>query len=74
VTARVKSGEGSPTELFDRLKREEAFARVDFGAALDPQQFVGRSPEQVEEFVGDHVDPVRARYSNALGKTAELHV
>lgn len=74
VTARVKSGEGSPAELFDRLKKADEFAKVDFGAALDPRQFVGRSPEQVEEFVGDHVAPIRERYASALGKTAELHV
>lgn len=76
VTARVKAGEGSPTELFDRLKADKsnAFAKVDFGAALDPRQFVGRSPEQVTEFVAEHVAPIRARYEGALGKTAELHV
>ena len=74
VTARVKSGEGSSTELFDRLKKEPAFARVDFGEVTDPRLFVGRSPEQVEEFVGEHVEPIRKRYANVLGKTADLHV
>ncbi len=74
VTARVKAGEGSPTELFDRLKNEPTFAKVDFGEATDPRQFVGRSPQQVEEFVAEHVEPIRARYQGMLGKTAELHV
>ncbi|HEY1188945.1 MAG TPA: adenylosuccinate lyase [Gemmata sp.] len=74
VTARVKAGEGSPAELFDRLKSAPGFEKVDFGAALDPRQFVGRSPEQVEEFVGEHVAPIRARYARVLGKTADLHV
>jgi adenylosuccinate lyase len=74
VTARVKAGEGSPVELFDRLKKEAAFAKVNFGEATDPRQFVGRSPQQVEEFVADHVEPIRNRYQSVLGKTAELHV
>ena len=74
VTARVKSGEGSAMELLERLRGEAAFAKVDFVAALDPRQFVGRSPQQVDEFIADHVAPIRARYSNVLGKTAELHV
>ncbi|MDY3557529.1 adenylosuccinate lyase [Gemmata sp. JC673] len=76
VTARVKSGEGSPAELFALLKadKSEAFKKVDFGAVTDPKLFVGRSPEQVEEFVGEHVAPIRARYASVLGKTAELHV
>jgi adenylosuccinate lyase len=74
VTARVKSGDGSPRELFDRLKGEAAFERVNFSAVLDPRQFVGRSPEQVEEFIAEHVEPVRTRYQHVLGKTAELNV
>jgi adenylosuccinate lyase len=74
VTARVKAGEGSPTELFDRLKEETAFGRVNFGEVLDPRQFVGRSPQQVEEFITEHVEPIRARYQKELGKTEELHV
>ncbi len=74
VTARVKSGEGSAAELLERLKGEAAFAKVDFGAALDPRHFVGRSPQQVEEFIPEYVAPIRARYEKVLGKTAELHV
>ena len=74
VTVRVKSGEGSATELLERLKGEAAFAKVDFGAALDPRHFVGRSPQQVEEFVTEYVEPIRARYEKVLGKSAELHV
>src|SRR5205823_7107668 len=61
-TARVKEGATSPTELFDRLRAEPAFATVDFEAVLDPRQFVGRAPEQVAEFVGEYVEPVRRRY------------
>src|SRR5262245_35546518 len=73
VTARVKSGEGSATELFDRLKKEPAFAKVDFGAALDPRQFVGRAPQQVEEFITDFVEPIRRRYPGGV-TGAELEV
>ena len=36
VTARVKEGTGSPTELFDRLKADPAFAKVDFAAVHRP--------------------------------------
>jgi len=74
VTDRVKAGTGSPTELFDRLKADPAFAKVDFAAVLDPHHFVGRAPQQVAEFLADHVEPVRKRYASALGMKAELHV
>jgi adenylosuccinate lyase len=74
VTAKVKEGAGTPTELFDRLKAEPAFARVDFEAVLDPRQFVGRAPEQTAEFVTEYVEPIRRRYVGVLGMRADLHV
>ncbi|MDB5307876.1 MAG: adenylosuccinate lyase [Gemmataceae bacterium] len=74
VTARVKDGTGSPIELFDRLKAEKAFGKVDFAAVLDPRGFVGRAPEQVAEFIAEHVEPIRKRYASALGMKAELSV
>ena len=40
------------------MKREPVFTKVDFGEVLDPRQFVGRSPQQVEEFIADHVEPI----------------
>jgi adenylosuccinate lyase len=74
VTKRIKDGEGVSTELFDRLKGEPAFAGVDFAAATDANLFVGRSPEQVTEFVEMEVEPIRRRYADQLGQRAELKV
>lgn len=74
VTAKVKEGTGTTAELLELLKREPAFAKVDFAAAQETRQFVGRSPEQVEEFVTDLVEPIRKRYAGVSGMTAELHV
>jgi adenylosuccinate lyase len=76
VTARVKSGEGTSAELLTRLRDAKEFQKIDFAAIAGqtPSEFVGRAPQQVEEFVAEHVEPVRKRYANVLGKTAELHV
>jgi adenylosuccinate lyase len=74
VTARIKDDVGSSTELFERLKAERTFAKVDFAAVLDPRGFVGRAPEQVTEFVAEHVEPIRKRYAGVLGMKAELGV
>ncbi|MCS6864270.1 MAG: adenylosuccinate lyase [Gemmataceae bacterium] len=74
VTAQVKAGQGSPTELFDRLRQEPVFRNVDFAAVLDPRQFIGRCPQQVEEFLEEYVAPIRKRYQNVLGQVAELPV
>jgi adenylosuccinate lyase len=74
VTARLKEGSGSPAELFELLKAEPAFAGVDFAAVLDPRQFVGRAPHQVEEYLREHLEPIRRRYLGKLGGRAELTV
>jgi adenylosuccinate lyase len=74
VTEKVKAGTGTAAELFDRLKADPAFAKVDFAAVLEPRGFVGRAPEQVAEFVADHVEPVRKRYANVLEMKAELEI
>ena len=29
---------------------------------MDPQQFVGRSPEQVDEFIAEVIEPIREAY------------
>lgn len=74
VTKRIKDGVGVSTELFDRLKKEPAFAKVDFAAATDASLFVGRSPEQVTEFVEMEVEPIRRRYADKMGQKTELKV
>ena len=74
VTARVKTGTGDASELFDLLRAEPTFAKVDFAAVTDPQLFVGRSAEQVDEFIASEVAPIRDRYANKLGQRSELKV
>jgi len=74
VTKRIKDGVGVSTELFDLLKEEPAFKGVDFAAVTDASQFVGRSPEQVTEFVEMEVEPIRRRYADKMGQKTELKV
>lgn len=52
VSTSVESG--APNDLLDRLARDPAFAKVDatrLRAELDPARYVGRAPEQVQEYV-----------------------
>jgi hypothetical protein len=60
--------------LITRLQGEPAIAKVDFAAVLDPRNFVGRGPQQVVEFLGEHVGAVRQRYDGRLNRSAELKV
>ena len=73
AAAEVKQ-HGRPNDLLERLKGDAAFAGVDLAATLDASQFVGRAPQQVDEFLADVVGPIRERYSDALGGEAEVRV
>jgi len=66
AAAAVVKHEGGENDLWDRLSCDPAFAGIDMNAALEPSAFVGRSPEQVDEFIAQQVEPVRRRYSDIL--------
>jgi len=74
LSAAAKVKGGRPNDLMDRLRSEPAFAGVNLDAAADPRKYVGRSAEQVDEFVSAVVEPIRARYGSLLGIRAELKV
>lgn len=65
---------GEANDLLERIRNDAAFAAVrdKLDDLASPGRFVGRSPEQVEEFVGQAVRPVRERYADELGGEAEL--
>ncbi len=69
---------GLSNNLIDLIAADPAFSmlsREELTAHLEPARYVGRCPEQVEEFLTEEVEPVLARYPQALaGQTAELKV
>jgi adenylosuccinate lyase len=65
---------GKPNDLIARLKGDPAFSKVNLDAALDAKAFVGRAPEQVETFVRDVIEPIRAQYAQAISQKVELRV
>jgi adenylosuccinate lyase len=52
--------EGRPNDMLERLARDPGFVipMDDLREALEPSRFVGRAPEQVDEFVAEIVDPI----------------
>tara|TARA_B100001123_G_scaffold52300_1_gene54630 strand:- start:1215 stop:2642 length:1428 start_codon:yes stop_codon:yes gene_type:complete len=55
-------GEGQANDLLDRLAADEAFSNVDFAATLNVLDYVGRAPQQVDDFLAEVIDPIRAKY------------
>lgn len=56
----VVKGEGKPNDLMERIAKDPLFEAVHskLESMIDPIKFVGRAPEQVDEFISDEVDPV----------------
>ena len=59
---------GLPNDLIDRIAAEPMFGmtKAEIEAHLDPKAYIGRCPEQVTEFLADHVSPVLEKYAAAL--------
>jgi len=67
----VKAGQAN--DLIARLKTDEVLAAVDVDAVFAGGNFVGRAPQQVDEFLSAVVDPIRRRYPPATSD-AEITV
>lgn len=65
---RVKE-EGVRNDLMDRIASDPLFSAVhgSLEALLDPQLFVGRAPEQVDEFLQNDIDPILEKYHSEIG-------
>ena len=70
----VVKQEGGANDLIERLRGDDAFAAVDLDAVMEPSQFVGRSPEQVDEFIAEVIGPIRAKYPDAGEAEATVEV
>ena len=73
AAAQVKRS-GKPNDLIGRLKADIAFSKIDFKKVLDPKSYVGRAPQQVDEFLRDIVAPIRRKYRKELSRKVELNV
>ncbi|HHW22469.1 MAG TPA: adenylosuccinate lyase [Clostridiaceae bacterium] len=58
--ARLVKEEGKPNDLIDRIANDPSFDinKEDLLSVLAPENFIGRSSEQVEEFLSEHVIPL----------------
>jgi adenylosuccinate lyase len=65
---------GKSNDLIDRLKNDTAFAKVDFKKVLNAKDYIGRAPQQVDDFIKEYVNPIRRRYQKGLNRKVELKV
>ena len=68
---------GLPNNLIDLMAADPAFGmtKEELSAHLNPSAYIGRCPEQVEEFLNTQIAPVLNRYASALEQgDTELNV
>ncbi|WP_182866355.1 adenylosuccinate lyase [Stieleria mannarensis] len=73
VAQRVNA-EGKPNDMIERLKNDDAFSAVSFDTEINPLDFVGRAPEQVDEFIAQEIQPIRQRYADQDSLSVEVTV
>ena len=71
----LKNG-ASRNDMLERLAEDTAFnvSITDLESAIEPMRFVGRAPEQVDEFLEQVVEPILARRSIGDDHRDELRV
>ncbi len=74
AAARVVKEQGGENDLLDRLAADGAFSKVDLRAALGPAQFIGRAPQQVDEFLSEVARPIRAKYPGVSADDGDVDV
>ena len=76
AAAAVVKMEGKENDLVDRIANDEAFGmtKEQIEAILEPKNFVGRAPEQTEEFIQEVIKPILNENKELLGITAEINV
>lgn len=74
AAANVVKIEGKDNDLLERLRKDPAFDTVDIDAEMSPEKFIGRAPEQVDEFIQEVVEPIRKRYADVTVAETELRV
>ena len=64
----VVKGEGKPNDLLERIASDDLFKPVHakLDQLMEPSQFVGRAPEQVDEFIADEIDPILEKFKELV--------
>ena len=76
AAGKVVKVEGKPNDLLGRIAADPAFGMTieELRAELVSQNFVGRAPQQVAQFLQNDVQPILDRYRDLLGLEVEIKV
>jgi adenylosuccinate lyase len=73
---KVVKVEGGKNDLLERIANDESFGMSldELQKVMKPENFVGRAPQQVVEFIDNEVNPILKKYNDLLGINVEIKV
>lgn len=76
AAGKIVKEEGKANDLLDRIAADPAFniSKEALQKVMKPENYVGRAPEQTEEFLNGVIKPILAENKDALGMHAEINV
>lgn len=76
AAGKVVKEEGKENDLLERIANDEMFGMSieQLEAIMDPNKFVGRAPQQTEEYFHNFISPILEKEKDALGMHAEINV
>lgn len=76
AAGKVVKVDGKANDLAERIANDSAFSMSyeEIEAEMEPSNFVGRAPKQVEEFLENDINPLIEKYKSDLGLEVEINV
>ena len=76
AAGKIVKQDGGENDLLERIANDPAFGVTleQLKAIMKPELYVGRAPQQTEEFVENYIKPITEKYKDLLGKNVEIKV
>ena len=76
AASRVVKEQGGENDLLSRIAADPLFgvSREELDKLVDPSLYVGRAPQQTDDFLHEVIDPILSDFSDLPQETAEIDV
>lgn len=76
AAGQVVKAEGKPNDLPERIANDKTFGLTlaEIQSQMQPENFIGRAPQQVTAFLRGEVQPILEKYQDLLGLEVEIQV
>ena len=76
AASKIVKEEGGKNDLLERISADPAFGVTmeELNNIVSPEKYVGRAPQQTEEFISETVNPILEKYHDVSDEKAEINV